>query len=79
MHYPRARAWWMRWRQGQCSVCGLKFPCPDARMRRVQARFAVNPQNLAPVRDEWSQPQPQIGRAGSLTPGQAKRANWRRA
>ncbi len=71
MHYPRRRRRWSLW-PSRCT-CGLHWPCLDAKLKTVEQRYAAADRHGA-----WAAPTaayPQIGRAGLLTPGQAKRAD----
>lgn len=72
-HYPRTlpRRW--MWRADRCGVCGLKWPCDEAKRERVRARYAPTDGTGA-----WSAQHtgawPEVGRAGTLTPAQQYRA-----
>lgn len=68
---PGHRPVWRRFRR-RC-VCGLRWPCQD---RQRPSGHSAQPDNVADPR--WNAPtraQPQVGRAGLLTPGQRWRAN----
>lgn len=76
MHYPRAGVWWQRLtrsRRRGCGVCGLQWPCDEA--KRVRFRTRAEP---ADTTCAWAGPTAvytQVGRAGSLTPLQTQRAH----
>lgn len=79
-HRKRKRRWWWPLRRQRC-VCGLPWPCIEewmaaARQReehRVQTS-ASEPPLATPAWNGNTRPLYQVGRAGSLTPAQERRA-----
>ncbi len=85
MHYPRERARWWRWRARTCGACGVRWPCDEAKKARLRTQikpdeigaWGVQPTAISHI-GSWSasptMAYPQVGRAGNLTPAQARRA-----
>jgi hypothetical protein len=61
---------WSLFRRARCK-CGLPWPCLELRLRSGQLHQAVS----APPWNSPTRANPQVGRAGKLTPAQAQRAD----
>lgn len=70
---------WIAWlRRRRCTECGLRWPCPDEKVRRVKHRAALAANQRAIGRASVTAARPmESGRAGNLTPAQVWRANGR--
>lgn len=75
MHYPSARARWLRWRARRCGECGLPLPCDEAFKDRVRERDVVQADRTGAWSTVYASAFLQAGRAGSLTPLQERRGH----